>query len=49
MNPSTAWLRHHPPEPAVRVIGADVVDESPLSEDQLPAEARAFYATLPVA
>lgn len=39
-----AELKEHHPELARRVVGTIVVNEQHLSEDQLLAEARAFYA-----
>jgi imidazoleglycerol phosphate dehydratase HisB len=40
-----AWLKHHHPELAQRIIGTLVVDDHHLTEDQLLAKAHAFYAT----
>ncbi len=40
-----AWLKQHHPELARRIIGTVVVDDHHLTEDQLLAKARAFYAT----
>jgi hypothetical protein len=40
-------LRRHHPDVAERVVGAIVVDEQHLTEDQLLARAREFYATAP--
>ena len=39
-----AELRQHRPDLARRVVGTHVVNEQHMSEDQLLAEARAFYA-----
>lgn len=39
-----AELRQHHPDLAARVVGTVVVNEQHMSEDQLLAEARAFYA-----
>ena len=39
-----AWLKHHHPEVAKRVIGSLVVDEHHLTEGQLLAKAKDFYA-----
>jgi hypothetical protein len=47
MNQLVAELRQHHKELAERVVGAIVVDEQHLTENQLLAKARAFYATLP--
>ncbi len=41
----TTWLRQHHPELARKIIGTRVVDEHHLSEAQLLAGARYFYAT----
>jgi hypothetical protein len=38
------WLKLHHPELACRIIGSMVVDENHLTEDQLLAKARQFYA-----
>jgi len=38
------WVKLHQPELAKRIIGSLVVDEHHLSEDQLLAKARKFYA-----
>lgn len=40
-----AWLKQHHPELARKIIGTRVVDEHHLSEPQLLAAARYFYAT----
>jgi len=39
-----AWLKHHHPESAKRVIGTVVVDEHHLTDGQLLARAKDFYA-----
>jgi hypothetical protein len=44
MNQFTAWARIHHPEMARRIIGSLVVDEHHLTESQLLAKARDFYA-----
>lgn len=44
MNQFTAWLNQHHPELARRVVGSVVVDERHLTDDQLLAKAREFYA-----
>ena len=38
-------LQHHHPDVAKHIIGSVVVNEQHLSEDQLLAKAREFYAT----
>jgi hypothetical protein len=43
------WLGKHHPEMAARVAGGVVVDENHLSEGQLLARARDFYAGMPAA
>ena len=40
----SAWFKLHHPDQAKRIIGSVVVDESHLTEDQLLAKARDFYA-----
>jgi hypothetical protein len=40
-----AWLKIHHPEAAKRIIGSLVVDENHLTEGQLLAKAREFYAS----
>ena len=40
------WLKHHHPEVAKRVIGSLVVDEHHLTEGQLLAKAKGFYANV---
>jgi hypothetical protein len=44
MDQFIAWLKLHHPEPASRIIGSLVVDEHHLTENQLLATAREFYA-----
>ncbi len=44
MEQFVAWLKHHHPEIAKRVIGSMVVDEHHLTEGQLLAKAKEFYA-----
>jgi hypothetical protein len=39
-----AWLKIHHPEQAARIIGSLTVDEKHLTNDQLLAKARDFYA-----
>ena len=41
-----AWLKLHHPELATRIIGSLVVDEHHLTEGQLLAKAREFYASV---
>ena len=41
-----AWVKKHHPELAQRIIGSVVVDEHHLSDAQLLAKAREFYASL---
>ena len=38
------WLKVHHPETARRIIGSETIDENHLSEGQLVAKAREFYA-----
>jgi hypothetical protein len=45
MDQFVAWLRQHRPELAKRIVGTEVVDEHHLSEAELLAKAREFYAT----
>ena len=45
MDQFVAWIKHHHPELAGRIIGTQVVDESHLSEGQLLGKAREFYAS----
>ena len=44
MDQFTAWLNKHHPELAKRIVGSVVVDEQHLTDDQLLAKAREFYA-----
>jgi hypothetical protein len=44
MDQFIVWLKSHHPDQAARIIGAVVVNESHLSENQLLAKAREFYA-----
>ena len=44
MDQFTLWLKHHRPELAGRIIGTEVVDEHHLTDAQLLAKAREFYA-----
>jgi hypothetical protein len=48
MNQLVAVLKHHHKELAQHIVGAIVIDEQHLMENQLLARARAFYATLSV-
>jgi hypothetical protein len=48
MDQFTAWLRHCHPEVAAKVIGSLVVDENHMTDGQLLAKARDFYAMAPV-
>lgn len=45
MDQFVAWSKHHHPELAQRIIGSLTVDESHLTEPQLLAKAREFYAS----
>jgi len=47
MEQFVAWLKHHHPETATRIVGTIVVDEHHLTEDQLLAKARDFYIPMP--
>jgi hypothetical protein len=49
MEQFVAWSKHHHPELAGRIIGSVVVDEHHLSENQLLAKAREFYASAQIA
>jgi hypothetical protein len=40
----TAWLKHHHPESARKIIGSLTVDEHHLTDGELLAKAREFYA-----
>jgi hypothetical protein len=44
MDQFVAWVHRHHPEVAKRIIGSLVVDENHLTDDQLLAKAREFYA-----
>jgi hypothetical protein len=44
MEQFTAWLKHHHPETAKRIIGSLAVDEHHLTDGELLAKARDFYA-----
>ena len=44
MDQFVAWSKHHHPELVQRIIGSLTVDESHLTEPQLLAKAREFYA-----
>jgi hypothetical protein len=48
MEQFVAWTTAHHPELARRIIGSQIVDEHHLTEDQLLAKARVFYASVPV-
>jgi len=41
-----AWMKNHHPELAKRIVGSLVVDEHHLTEGQLLAKAKDFYANL---
>lgn len=45
MDQFIGWLKNHHPELAKRIIGSLAVDERHLTEDQLLAKAREFYAS----
>jgi hypothetical protein len=47
MDQFSAWLKLHHPEVAGRIIGSVIVDEHHLTEGQLLAKAREFYAHAP--
>jgi len=49
MDQFLAWLKEHRPQLAQRVVGAVAIDAAHLTEEQVLAQARAHYATLPVA
>jgi hypothetical protein len=49
MEQFVAWTKHHHPDLAKRIIGSLVVDENHLTDDQLLAKAREFYANHGVA
>lgn len=42
-----AWVKQHHPALAARIIGTQVIDEQHLTEPQLLAQARSFYAAQP--
>lgn len=44
MNQFTVWLNQHHPDLARRIVGSMVVNEQHLTDDQLLAKAREFYA-----
>lgn len=44
MEQFVGWLKHHHPESAKKIIGSVVVDEHHLTEGQLLAKAKDFYA-----
>jgi hypothetical protein len=48
MDQFTAWVNLHHPDLATRIVGKRVVDEHHLTEGQLLAQAREFYANLPL-
>ena len=48
MDQFVAWLKLHRPALAERIVGTMVVDEHHLTEAQLLAKAREFYANVPV-
>ena len=45
MDQFTGWAKRHHPELSLRIIGSLVVDEHHLTDDQLLAKARDFYAS----
>jgi hypothetical protein len=47
MEQFVAWLKQHHPETANRIVGSVVVDEHHLTEGELLAHARKFYADSP--
>lgn len=49
MEQFVAWSKTHHPEVAKRIIGTLTVDESHLTQDQLLAKAREFYANASIA
>jgi hypothetical protein len=49
MNQFVAWLKIHHPELARRIAGSLIIDEHHLTDGQLLAKARDFYALRPVA
>ena len=44
MDQFIAWLKKHRPEVARRIVGSEVIDAHHLTEAQILAKARAFYA-----
>jgi len=46
MDQFVAWLKLNRPDLGKRIVGSVVVDENHLTEDQLLAKARDFYASL---
>jgi len=48
MDQFVVWLKQHRPEVAKRIVGTEVVDEHHLTEAELLAKAREFYATAPM-
>jgi hypothetical protein len=48
MDQFTAWLKEHRPQLAKRIVGSVVIDEHHLTEAQLLAKAREFFATPPI-
>jgi hypothetical protein len=48
MDQFIAWLKLSRPELAKRIVGSLVVDENHLTEDQILAKAREFYASAPL-
>ena len=49
MEQFVAWTKTHRPDVARRIIGSLTVDESHLTQDQLLAKAREFYANASIA
>jgi len=47
MDQFIAWLKLNRPELAKRIVGSLVVDENHLTEEQILAKAREFYASAP--
>ncbi|MFA6289206.1 MAG: hypothetical protein WC661_17625 [Opitutaceae bacterium] len=45
MDQFVVWLKHHRPAVAGRIVGTEVVDEHHLTDAQLLAKAREFYAS----
>jgi hypothetical protein len=46
MDQFTAWLNRHRPELAKRIVGSVAIDEHHLTEGQLLAKARDFFAPI---